>query len=135
MPQQKKSLQTAVWSKNNVVLYLEQKMVIILVFTGFGSISISILVQIRTALQRYKNKLASLWTFLMMKLNKGKYSKNGLKVCSSTKSVLKHTLHGCKVLGSSCSAVQGCSCWAPLSPNVDVFFVNKTTGILVIKSV
>lgn len=60
LPQQKKSLQTAVRSKNNVVLYLEQKMVIILVFTGFGSISISILVQIRTALQKYKNKLASL---------------------------------------------------------------------------
>lgn len=60
LPQQKKTLQTAVRSKNNVVLYLEQKMVIILVFTGLGSISISILVQIRTALQKYENKLASL---------------------------------------------------------------------------
>lgn len=55
LPWQKISSQTAIANKNNV--FLGQKMVIILVLTGFSSTSVSILVQIRSALQKYQDKL------------------------------------------------------------------------------
>lgn len=86
LPQQKKSLQTAVQNKNHVVLCLEQKMVIILVLIGFGSICVSILVQIRTALQKYRDKLASLLNLPNDETKQGQLLQN------RTKSMQKYTI-------------------------------------------